>query len=181
MVPHALTDVDPWAFGAGLLSSSSSPSGRKGFGKQPETQNAEELLDSEKRDLSVTASVVPASQSTHEHGTAFDHSPADQARIEALQSVALCSIGEGTVSPEEYVHAQCSNNPLTIQPRKDVPGEQALQQKCVREGCSNPSVQSNEWDGEYCSSECVVLQCKKVFSEWVTRRLENQSTLQCTV
>lgn len=31
---------------------------------------------------------------------------------------------------------------------------------CLRNGCSNPAVDSPDWDREYCSSECVVSHCK---------------------
>lgn len=33
---------------------------------------------------------------------------------------------------------------------------------CLKEGCTNPSVESTEWDNEYCSSECVVTHCRCV-------------------
>ncbi|KAL1416487.1 hypothetical protein MTO96_027952 [Rhipicephalus appendiculatus] len=42
--------------------------------------------------------------------------------------------------------------------------------RCRRSGCPNPPVPSHEWDVEYCSSECVILHCKDVFSGWVAQR-----------
>ncbi|KAH6928737.1 hypothetical protein HPB50_018863 [Hyalomma asiaticum] len=42
--------------------------------------------------------------------------------------------------------------------------------RCRRNGCPNPPVPSNEWDVEYCSSECVILHCKDVFSAWAAQR-----------
>lgn len=41
---------------------------------------------------------------------------------------------------------------------------------CLRNGCSNPAVDSPDWDREYCSSECVVSHCKDVFATWVAQR-----------
>ncbi|XP_075550638.1 TOX high mobility group box family member 4-like [Dermacentor variabilis] len=42
--------------------------------------------------------------------------------------------------------------------------------RCRRNGCPNPPVASHEWDVEYCSSECVILYCKNVFSAWAAQR-----------
>lgn len=42
--------------------------------------------------------------------------------------------------------------------------------RCRRTGCPNPPVASHEWDVEYCSSECVILYSKNVFSAWVAQR-----------
>lgn len=33
---------------------------------------------------------------------------------------------------------------------------------CVRTGCSNPAVESDDWDKEYCSNECVATHCRFV-------------------
>ncbi|CAL1297630.1 unnamed protein product [Larinioides sclopetarius] len=41
---------------------------------------------------------------------------------------------------------------------------------CLRNGCSNPAIDSPDWDREYCSSECVVSHCKDVFATWVAQR-----------
>lgn len=34
---------------------------------------------------------------------------------------------------------------------------------CVRAGCTNPAVESRDWDKEYCSNECVATHCRFVF------------------
>lgn len=31
---------------------------------------------------------------------------------------------------------------------------------CVRAGCTNPAVDSKDWDKEYCSNECVATHCR---------------------
>ncbi|XP_022249709.1 TOX high mobility group box family member 4-A-like isoform X2 [Limulus polyphemus] len=37
--------------------------------------------------------------------------------------------------------------------------QQQIQQTCLRSGCSNPAIESPDWDKEYCSNECVVSHC----------------------
>ncbi|KAK5919173.1 hypothetical protein CgunFtcFv8_023083 [Champsocephalus gunnari] len=41
---------------------------------------------------------------------------------------------------------------------------------CVRTGCSNPAVESDDWDKEYCSNECVATHCRNVFRAWCSFR-----------
>lgn len=33
---------------------------------------------------------------------------------------------------------------------------------CVRAGCTNPAIESTDWDKEYCSNECVATHCRCV-------------------
>lgn len=33
---------------------------------------------------------------------------------------------------------------------------------CARTGCNNPAVESDDWDKEYCSNECVANHCRFV-------------------
>ncbi|XP_043913815.1 TOX high mobility group box family member 4 isoform X2 [Protopterus annectens] len=47
--------------------------------------------------------------------------------------------------------------------------------RCVRAGCTNPPIQSKDWDNQYCSSECVVSHCRDVFMAWISSR--NQGTI----
>lgn len=37
-----------------------------------------------------------------------------------------------------------------------------LKSVCVMVGCNNPAVESNDWDKEYCSNECVANHCRCV-------------------
>ncbi|XP_077543293.1 TOX high mobility group box family member 3-like isoform X4 [Haemaphysalis longicornis] len=46
----------------------------------------------------------------------------------------------------------------------------ACHQRCIRNGCPNPAIESHDWDREYCSSECVVSHCRDVFTAWVAQR-----------
>ena len=31
---------------------------------------------------------------------------------------------------------------------------------CMRAGCTNPAVESTDWDKDYCSNECVATHCR---------------------
>ncbi|XP_077598444.1 TOX high mobility group box family member 4b [Stigmatopora nigra] len=48
---------------------------------------------------------------------------------------------------------------------------------CVRSGCTNPAVDSEDWDREYCSNECVATHCRDVFSAWCAIRGQNSTTV----
>ncbi|XP_078120817.1 epidermal Langerhans cell protein LCP1-like [Sander vitreus] len=41
---------------------------------------------------------------------------------------------------------------------------------CVRTGCNNPAVESDDWDKEYCSNECVATHCRAIFKAWCSIR-----------
>ena len=42
---------------------------------------------------------------------------------------------------------------------------------CVRAGCNNPVIESQDWDKEYCSNECVASHCRCVFVSIQTERI----------
>ncbi|CAF0811519.1 unnamed protein product [Rotaria sp. Silwood1] len=42
--------------------------------------------------------------------------------------------------------------------------------KCKRVGCENPSIDHPEWDGEYCSAQCLSVFCKEAFEQWVKKK-----------
>ncbi|XP_068163770.1 TOX high mobility group box family member 4b isoform X1 [Antennarius striatus] len=48
---------------------------------------------------------------------------------------------------------------------------------CVRAGCTNPAVESKDWDREYCSNECVATHCRDVFMAWCAIRGQNSTTV----
>ncbi|CAF3321680.1 unnamed protein product [Rotaria socialis] len=41
--------------------------------------------------------------------------------------------------------------------------------KCKRIGCENSSIEHPEWDGEYCSAQCLSVFCKEAFEQWVKK------------
>ncbi|XP_038067675.1 TOX high mobility group box family member 4-B-like isoform X2 [Patiria miniata] len=50
-------------------------------------------------------------------------------------------------------------------------------QICTRNGCNKPSIESPDWDNEYCSNECVVDHCRDVFTAWVASNGPNGGML----
>ncbi|CAF2385214.1 unnamed protein product [Rotaria sp. Silwood2] len=42
--------------------------------------------------------------------------------------------------------------------------------KCKRVGCENSSIDHPEWDGEYCSTQCLSVFCKEAFEQWVKKQ-----------
>jgi len=49
--------------------------------------------------------------------------------------------------------------------------------RCIRVGCGRPSIRNAEWEDEYCSNQCVVLHCDRVFKDWVKE--QNQGGIAC--
>ncbi|XP_036374756.1 TOX high mobility group box family member 4-A-like isoform X2 [Megalops cyprinoides] len=48
--------------------------------------------------------------------------------------------------------------------------------RCIRAGCTNPPVESKDWDREYCSNECVATHCRDIFMAWCSIRGQNSTT-----
>lgn len=49
---------------------------------------------------------------------------------------------------------------------------------CVRAGCTNPAVESKDWDREYCSNECVATHCRDIFMAWCSIRGQNTAAVK---
>ncbi|KTG37459.1 hypothetical protein cypCar_00031515 [Cyprinus carpio] len=49
---------------------------------------------------------------------------------------------------------------------------------CVRAGCTNPAVDSRDWDKEYCSNECVATHCRDIFMAWCSIKSQNSATVK---
>ncbi|XP_037314154.2 TOX high mobility group box family member 4-B isoform X2 [Pungitius pungitius] len=49
---------------------------------------------------------------------------------------------------------------------------------CVRTGCNNPAVESNDWDKEYCSNECVANHCSTIFKAWCSIRSQSMGIVK---
>ncbi|KAM3604115.1 uncharacterized protein V6R79_006625 [Siganus canaliculatus] len=49
---------------------------------------------------------------------------------------------------------------------------------CVRAGCNNPAVESQDWDKEYCSNECVATHCRDIFQAWCSIRNQSMGTVK---
>uniref|UniRef100_UPI00358ECE17 TOX high mobility group box family member 3-like isoform X2 n=1 Tax=Myxine glutinosa TaxID=7769 RepID=UPI00358ECE17 len=58
-------------------------------------------------------------------------------------------------------------------PAPAVPSPQG--RPCVHAGCTNPSAPGNEWENEYCNSECDVSHCRDSFVTWVAGRSQGST------
>jgi len=71
---------------------------------------------------------------------------------------------------------------LSLQPSEiidldpDEGGSAKVNRTCIRDGCLNPAISDPQWNGEYCSSECVINHCRWVATTR-SSRWENQVTL----
>lgn len=45
--------------------------------------------------------------------------------------------------------------------------------KCVCAGCENPPKEDDQWEGEFCSNECAVKYCQRIFKTWVQEQKNN--------
>ncbi|XP_071347406.1 TOX high mobility group box family member 4-A isoform X2 [Trachinotus anak] len=54
----------------------------------------------------------------------------------------------------------------------------AMKSVCVRAGCNNPAVESEDWDKEYCSNECVATHCRDVFKAWCSIKNQTMGTVK---
>ncbi|XP_019960098.2 TOX high mobility group box family member 4-A isoform X1 [Paralichthys olivaceus] len=57
-------------------------------------------------------------------------------------------------------------------------GAASMNSVCVRVGCNNPAVESDDWDKEYCSNECVATHCRDIFKSWFSIRNLNMGTVK---
>ncbi|KAK7945121.1 hypothetical protein WMY93_000849 [Mugilogobius chulae] len=49
---------------------------------------------------------------------------------------------------------------------------------CLRAGCNKPAVESEDWDKEYCSNECVATHCRDVFQAWCSIRSQSVAAVK---
>ncbi|XP_059201123.1 TOX high mobility group box family member 4-A [Centropristis striata] len=57
-------------------------------------------------------------------------------------------------------------------------GAAMMRSVCVRTGCNNPAVESDDWDREYCSNECVATHCREIFKAWCSIRNQTMGTVK---
>uniref|UniRef100_A0A3B3SJA8 TOX high mobility group box family member 4 b n=1 Tax=Paramormyrops kingsleyae TaxID=1676925 RepID=A0A3B3SJA8_9TELE len=84
------------------------------------------------------------------------------------------------VAPRSLFHLIQMEVELTVSPApEEVPPTQpsGTPHRCVRAGCTNPPVESKDWDREYCSNECVATHCRDVFMAWCSIRSQNSTTV----
>ncbi|XP_073347388.1 TOX high mobility group box family member 4 [Pagrus major] len=54
----------------------------------------------------------------------------------------------------------------------------AMRSVCARAGCNNPAIESDDWDKEYCSNECVATHCRDIFMAWCSIRNQSMGTVK---
>uniref|UniRef100_H2LY14 TOX high mobility group box family member 4 b n=1 Tax=Oryzias latipes TaxID=8090 RepID=H2LY14_ORYLA len=93
-------------------------------------------------------------------------------------AIAVTSVGEGvdthhpnSVSPHPQMEVEVSVAPAPSITSTSSPNI------CVRAGCTNPAVESKDWDREYCSNECVATHCRDVFMAWCAIRGQSSTTV----
>ncbi|XP_029382284.1 TOX high mobility group box family member 4b isoform X2 [Echeneis naucrates] len=90
--------------------------------------------------------------------------------VELRQSAAVVA-GEEVAEAEEGMEVEVNVTPgPSVTPA-------ASPNICVRAGCTNPAVESKDWDKEYCSNECVATHCRDVFMAWCAIRGQNSTTV----
>ncbi|CAB1434045.1 unnamed protein product [Pleuronectes platessa] len=57
-------------------------------------------------------------------------------------------------------------------------GAASMNSRCMRVGCNNPAVESDDWDREYCSNECLATHCREIFNAWFSIRNHNMGTVK---
>ncbi|UJR36490.1 hypothetical protein I4U23_029213 [Adineta vaga] len=62
-----------------------------------------------------------------------------------------------------------TNKPDTLSSSTSSLSNVANTTKCKRVGCENPSIDHPEWDGEYCSAQCLSIMCKDAFEQWAKK------------
>ncbi|KAG7227374.1 hypothetical protein INR49_000379 [Caranx melampygus] len=92
-----------------------------------------------------------------------------------IVSVQVMNSADVSGSPEEDVTEVLPSE----EDEMEVNGSSdATKSVCVRAGCNNPAVESEDWDKEYCSNECVATHCRDVFKAWCSIRSQNMGTVK---
>ncbi|XP_007561751.1 TOX high mobility group box family member 4b isoform X1 [Poecilia formosa] len=91
--------------------------------------------------------------------------------VEVGQPDAVVMAGEEVAEAEEGMEVE-----VNVTPGPSVTAAQAPN-ICVRAGCNKPAVESEDWDKEYCSNECVATHCRDVFMAWCAIRGSNSTTV----
>uniref|UniRef100_L7LZS7 HMG box domain-containing protein n=1 Tax=Rhipicephalus pulchellus TaxID=72859 RepID=L7LZS7_RHIPC len=97
------------------------------------------------------------------------HSPPQQMMMASASVAAPSYTADLMSAPPPSLSSPASSGGGMMDQQGPMPGG-ASHQRCIRNGCPNPAIESHDWDREYCSSECVVSHCRDVFTAWVAQR-----------
>ncbi|XP_023271162.1 TOX high mobility group box family member 4 isoform X2 [Seriola lalandi dorsalis] len=124
------------------------------------------VVPSSRQSDSSTPIIVTSSGETPTSG-----SSSSALTVEVGQSAAVVTGGEEVAEAEEGMEVE-----VTVAPGPSVTPASSPN-ICVRAGCTNPAVESKDWDKEYCSNECVATHCRDVFMAWCAIRGQNSTTV----
>ncbi|XP_035644622.1 TOX high mobility group box family member 4 isoform X2 [Oncorhynchus keta] len=110
--------------------------------------------------IGVTTSAVPASAYS-----------TPTVALQLAKSTDLTTSADEDLVTEEFTSGEMEME-FNVSPRATdaTSGPLTL---CVRVGCTNPAIESTDWDKEYCSSECVATHCRDIFMAWCSIRNHN--------
>ncbi|KAM9335428.1 TOX high mobility group box family member 4b [Symphorus nematophorus] len=119
--------------------------------------------------------VVPSSRQADSSApiivTSGGETPTSPSAGLTVDSAEVVAGGEEVAEAEEGMEVEVNVAPVpSVTPA-------ASRNICVRAGCTNPAVESKDWDKEYCSNECVATHCRDVFMAWCAIRGQNSTTV----
>ncbi|KAM7401247.1 hypothetical protein PAMA_005435 [Pampus argenteus] len=101
--------------------------------------------------------------------------PAQSAPVVAVQVV---NSADSSVNPDEDVVAEVLPSEEEEMEVNECSEGVSLKSVCVRAGCNNPAVESDDWDKEYCSNECVATHCRDIFMAWCSIKNQTMGTVK---
>ena len=84
-----------------------------------------------------------------------------KAWVHGITTRTCCLLGNQVQSWCSSVFSQMEVE-VNVAPSTGATSAAAAPNICIRAGCTNPAVESKDWDMEYCSNECVATHCRCV-------------------
>ncbi|KAI1901231.1 hypothetical protein AGOR_G00032170 [Albula goreensis] len=123
----------------------------------------------------ATPFIVTTAAAAVSAGSSSVSTPA--APVQVVQSavdMATTSSAEDMVQAEELTSEEMEVE-VTVAPGPELSAPPGPPGRCLRAGCTNPPVESKDWDREYCSNECVATHCRDIFMAWCSIRAQNSA------
>ncbi|KAM4728453.1 TOX high mobility group box family member 4 [Anableps anableps] len=96
----------------------------------------------------------------------------------AATSVQAAQDGSSAAAPGDDDVTEVLDSDEDVMEVSSSAGDASVKSMCVRAGCTNPAVDSEDWDKEYCSNECVATHCRDVFKAWCSIHNQNLGTVK---
>ncbi|CAK6967891.1 TOX high mobility group box family member 4-A [Scomber scombrus] len=93
-------------------------------------------------------------------------------------NVQVVNSADTSLNPDEDVVAEMLPSEEDEMEVSEYSEATSLKSVCVRAGCNNPAVESDDWDKEYCSNECVADHCRDIFMAWCSIKSHNLGTVK---